>query len=146
MADRLLAAAISNANMALRTAVTINGGAAVALLAFVGALATRTDIEAENLIDMASTLTIFAWGVATAVSGMILAYLTNGTAAESLRQHKRNWTLPYVTETPASTKHGRWANWFQGFGIGAALFSLGLFIYGMFAISDAAIQLVTDAS
>jgi hypothetical protein len=71
-------AAIENANLALRYVLLINGGAAVAVLGFIGALVGRVALSGvilPKIADAASSLTWFGAGVAAAALAMGFAYL-----------------------------------------------------------------------
>jgi hypothetical protein len=128
-------AAIQGGNLALRMGLIINGGAAVALLTFVGNLPT------EQKRAIAATLDWFAWGVAAAVAALTCAYFTNYGVASM--EHSRKWTdqPPYVINgatTPA------WRNFvliFRFLAIVAGVGSLVLFIVGMFYVRAALTKL-----
>ena len=140
-------AAIENANLALRYALLINGGAAVAVLGFIGALAGRDHASeaghiSSKLAEAASTLIWFASGVTCAAVAMGFAYLTNysiagqATFMEKIREH------PWVKHTVVSQ---RW--WWIAFGchllaIALLIASIVLFVTGMIAVKDAISHLV----
>ena len=63
-------AAIEAAYLALRTAMLINGGAAISVLAFIGGLASRGGISLQAITQTAGTLIWFAAGVALATLSM----------------------------------------------------------------------------
>ena len=93
-------AAVNAANLTLRMALLINGGAAVVLLTFVGNLA------AEEQRAVAATLDWFAWGVAAAIAGLACAYFTNHGLAVQERSKTFTDNPPYVING-ANTK--RWS-------------------------------------
>ena len=64
-------AAIKGADAALRSALLINGGAAVSVLAFIGGLAAQSRIKLDQLQAVAHSLTLFAFGVAAAVTASL---------------------------------------------------------------------------
>lgn len=70
-------ATIEASNLALRTLVLINGGAAVAILAFLGAVASKDKVDFDQVGRVAGTLRFYAIGVACAVAAMAFAYLAN---------------------------------------------------------------------
>jgi len=128
-------AAINGANLALRTLLLINGGAAVALLAFINGLPT------EQKRGVAATLDWFTWGVAAAVAGLACAYFTNHGLA--VQERSKTWTdkPPYVIEG-ANTK--RWSNFvllFRFLAIVVGIGSLVLFIVGMLSVRAALTKL-----
>src|SRR5262245_9682985 len=94
-------AAINAANLTLRMALLINGGAAVALLTFVGSL------PVEQKRAVAATLDWFAWGVAAAVAGLACAYFVNHGLAVQERSKTFTDKPPYVING-ANTKRWRY--------------------------------------
>src|SRR5262249_39687793 len=124
-------AAISAGNLALRMSLLINGGAAAALLTFVGGL------PANQKRAVADTLVWFAWGVAAAVAGLGLAYFTNYATARMERSKIWHSQPPYVRDGPDTA---RWKRLNLGFHIAAVivgLASLVLFIIGMLYVRSA---------
>ena len=73
--QRVAEAAIGMAQLTLRTAVLINGGAAIAIHAFIGGLVEQRRIEVAQLKDVSSSLLWFASGF-TDLRGH-LTYCTN---------------------------------------------------------------------
>jgi hypothetical protein len=124
-------AAINAANLALRMALLINGGAAIALLSFDG------DLADPQKKAVAATLVWFAWGVLTSVAGIALAYFTNYCMAGVAYSMKKNGNPPYVEDGP-TTPHWKLAN--RIFHIAAVLVgvaSLVLFLIGMMSVRAA---------
>ena len=87
--ERIIEATFASANLALRTAVLVNGGAAVAMLAYVGSL------NAKDAALVAGSLIWFAWGVAAALAGMLLAYFTNFSNMRLAQSFHKIWEHPY---------------------------------------------------
>ena len=128
-------AAINAANLTLRMALLINGGAAVALLTFVGAL------PAEQKRAVAATLDWFAWGVAAAVAGLACAYFTNHGLAVQERSKTFADKPPYVING-ANTK--RWSYFVLVFRVLAIIVGSGsvvLFLVGMLGVRAALTKL-----
>jgi hypothetical protein len=135
-------AAIDAANLSLRTLVIVNGGAAIAVLTFLGGVASKDKIDFVKVGVVAGTLKWFALGVALAVSAMALAYLTHFATASITSSQIRAWEHPYVSAGP---KTARWRRINLLFHISAMLVafgSLALFLAGMFAASDAVTHLL----
>src|SRR5262249_24860467 len=86
----------NGANLALRMSLLINGGGAVAPLAFI------KDLGEEQQRAVADTLVWFGFGVTAAVIALALAYFTNYSASQlaisrlPLDQH------PYFRDGPAT--------------------------------------------
>jgi hypothetical protein len=128
-------AAINAANLTLRMALLINGGAAVALLTFVG------DLPAEQKRAVAATLDWFAWGVAAAVAGLACAYFTNHGLAVQERSKTFTDVPPYVING-ANTK--RWRYFvlvFRFLAIIVGSSSVVLFLVGMLSVRAALTRL-----
>jgi cation transport ATPase len=137
-ASRSNQVAVENANIALRTLVLINGGAAVAVLAFLGGIVqTNTAELLDDLDDLTLPVVWFAWGVALAALGISLAYLTNYCITSSIWDRKHIYEPPYVVETPKSQSWSRWAIFFQVLAMIVALASLGCFLTGMYSVRAA---------
>lgn len=69
---------IAASNAVLRSLILINGGAAVAALAFFGNLAGNQSLNLTGKVaDLTRPLLWFGWGVAAAVVSMIFAYFTH---------------------------------------------------------------------
>jgi hypothetical protein len=134
--------AILASSLTLRTLVIINGGAAISVLTFLGGVASKEKIDFDRVGVVASTLKWFAFGVALAVAGMSLSYLTHFAMTGIASTQVKSWDHPFVVDGP---KTGRWrvANQFLHVGaILAAIGSLALFLTGMFAASDAVAHLL----
>ena len=70
-------AAIQSGQVAIRTAALVNGGAAVAVLAFIGGLIGQGKIELNQINSVAESLMWFVYGVAAAVCSLGSAYIVN---------------------------------------------------------------------
>src|SRR5437016_1671579 len=77
LAKLLNEAATRDAQGAIRILLAINGGAAVALLAFTGGLVARSTVSMANIAETVANLKWFALGVITSAFAAAMAYLTN---------------------------------------------------------------------
>jgi hypothetical protein len=128
-------AATNAANLALRMSLLINGGAAVALLAFI------KDLEGRQQHAVADTLVWFGFGVTTAVLSLAFAYFTNYSVGQL--EISRVWTdqPPYVRDGPV-TARWRWRyRAFLGIAILLGLISVALFVVGMLFVREALTKL-----
>ena len=139
--DMIDAAAIKAADAALRAGLLINGGAAVSVLAFIGSLATKELVAVSQLSRVASSLVVFAYGVAAAVIGLGLSYLTHFFDVASGASLKRSGEFPFMTPTKASKRY----LWFRGsahvLAVIAFFVCIGCFIFGMISVRDAIVHL-----
>jgi heme/copper-type cytochrome/quinol oxidase subunit 1 len=127
---------MEGANLALRTLIVINGGAAIAILTFLGGVASKDKIDFTKVGAVADTIRYFAIGVALGLVGMALSYFTNYFVAGVEGAKRRIWEHPYLEETPRSKRMHRLNVVFHVAAFVAALASLILFVVGMFAASD----------
>lgn len=128
-------ATMESANLALRTLILINGGAAIAVLAFLGAVA-KDRLDFGKIGDVAHTLRYFAIGVALACAGMAFAYFTNLFMVGIETVKDRTYEHPFVVENAQSRQKKRLNTVFHVFSFVCAMSSLLLFVGGMFAASD----------
>jgi hypothetical protein len=121
-------AAINAANFTLRVVLLVNGGAAVALLAFIGGL------PAEQKRAVAATLDWFTWGVAAAVAALACAYFTNHGLA--VKERSKTWTdkPPYLINGPNTEGWSKFVLVFRFLAIIVGAGSLILFIVGMLSV------------
>ena len=134
--------AMEAGNLALRYVLLINGGAAIAVLGFVGSLASQGRVSiGPDLNELASTLTYFAAGVVLGALGMGTAYLTNFCAAGHASRLKKNWTGVLLEETDSSRKYSRFYIFFLILSVLFALSAVGAFSCGVLKVKDAVIHL-----
>src|SRR5665213_4151271 len=134
-ANKLNEAAVGNANLALRSGVLINGGASVAMLAFIGALIGNEVItKGPQLVGITAPLIWFASGVAAAALGMGFAYFTNYCIAGNASTMSRHWEHPYTRESAISKKYKIAAVAFQLIAIVLGLASVAAFVIGMIRV------------
>lgn len=116
--------AIATSNAVLRSLILINGGAAVAVLAFFGSLAGSHSLNITGKVaDLTSPLLWFGWGVAAAVVSMILAYFTHYATAGHAQAGEETRRL-----------YGGAKIVFHVLGVLAALGSLAFFVWGMYEV------------
>lgn len=128
-------AAIDSGAAAIKTFFLLNGGAAIALLAFIGALTAPGRLTDGDFLKVANALVWFTVGVGASAGSAGAAYLTNYFTAAASSSRTRKWDWPYL-EKPKS----RWV-FLRGlcltvavaFGFGA----LGAFGVGMWEVKGA---------
>lgn len=131
-------ATVSSGSNAVRAALIINGGAAIALLSFIGGLVGDGKLTiGSQLLSVTEPLRYFAWGVALSAVSMAFGYLTNYSATGILQNQKHIWAHPFLEET---THSKRWRGWYNGFlicSVVTAILSLAAFICGMVVTRNA---------
>ena len=113
----------------LKTIILVNGGAAVAILAFIGGLASQSRIQMGQLSSVANSLLIFAFGVFAAVVAMALNYGTLYSTAMDAQSFKED--SPWAT-----TKRI-----IEFTSLVVTAISILLFIYGALTVRDAIVRL-----
>jgi hypothetical protein len=129
-------ATIDSANLALRFLIVINGGAAIAVLTFLGGVASKDNIDFGKVGDVAHTLRYFAIGVALALAGMAFSYLTNYFMVSIESSKKKSFEHPYLVDGPKTDLMRRLNGVFHVGAFLSALVSLSLFVVGMYIASD----------
>ena len=134
-------AAIKSADAALRAGLLINGGAAVAVLAFTGSLASKDVVPISHLSRVADSLVVFALGVVAGVVGLGLSYLTHLFEAMHIASLTRKIAHPYWEPSPASKRNLCFRNTAHVFAVAAFFVCIGLFVWGMASVRDAVVGL-----
>ncbi|MGE4048090.1 MAG: hypothetical protein AB7F35_24750 [Acetobacteraceae bacterium] len=125
-------AAVTAGNHAIRALLLINGGAAVAMLAFIGHLAGVKDGKfSGKLPELTAPLAWFAWGVALAAAAGALAYCTNYCIGASSAAKDRSYEYPYLRPTTVSKRWKKGALLFQAVALLVSVAALGTFLCGM---------------
>ena len=125
---------IASSQLALRTSVLINGGAAVAILAFVGGLTSQSKITLAQLTIIAHSLIWFGSGVALATRAMVFAYFTNYFTTSYIGSLIATGSSPSLIPSPKSKIVNFLKTIFHILAVVSGLGSLLLFVYGMFEV------------
>jgi hypothetical protein len=127
-------AAIKSGESAIKTVVLANGGAVVAVLAFLGNLTGKA--PAGQISSVAGSLTYFAWGVAAGLIAMFAAYLTNLHYANREQSYLRTDVHPYIQQGPATLGYVRLSTTAHYAAILAGAISVALFVYGIYDVGS----------
>jgi hypothetical protein len=127
---KLMEATFSSAQLGLRTAILVNGGAAIAVLTLVGGLVGQGRIKVDHLDRVNDTLMWFAAGIACAGLAMAGSYLANYAHSSFLGAQGLSYEHPWVVDNDRSK---RW--WWATFVIQIVTITIGLasvvcFIFG----------------
>lgn len=133
--------AIESAHVAIRAMLLINGGASVALLAFVGAVLSSKNSMDIDVTQLVAPIQQFALGVGLAGVTAALAYLVNLLDSDIVGSVKYAWEHPYLLEL------GR-AKWLRAIraalhwlALGTAIATLVFFFRGVFSVSAAILSM-----
>jgi hypothetical protein len=97
-------AVLTNAETVVRSLILINGGAAISVMTFVGALAARPSVPGDQISAIARGLEWFAGGALAAVLTAAFAYLTNYLYMSTEQKKTRDYERPYLHENEASNR------------------------------------------
>lgn len=130
----LMEATSKSAEVAVKTSVVVNGGAAVALLAFIGGMLGKEIVTVQQVADVSSVLIWFAAGVACGVGALAFIYLMNYVAAREIRTrlpefHRMIW-WPSLGRRFHRTTYAV----AHTIAVVVSLTSLGLFVIGMLEV------------
>ena len=95
-AHRIDDSAIKSADVMLRNCLLINGGAAVAILAFMGTVISKDAGSHKIIGDVAGGLIYFAGGVITSVVALGLSYIVHIVTYRTAISQKKIWEHPYI--------------------------------------------------
>lgn len=143
--DTANAAAIKSAEEAIKAGILMNGGSSVAMLAFIGTLASKDQLVAQQITLLAKPMICFASGVVAAVVCACFAYLTNIAVARVLSSHVAAWEHPYVKEGPKSKRHRITAIALRWIAMFSMTVSIGCFMTGVVLAKSAFEQLPQHA-
>lgn len=145
-AERLDTAALKSAETALGACLLINGGAAIAVLSFIGGLASKDAIAigSSDFKPVADSLVPFALGDVAAVVGMALSYLAHLLTVWEARSHIKTAEVSKTTGETIWVKPGE-KTWIwsvsrysaHGLAALAGIASVVFFVCGIFAVRDA---------
>ncbi|SEG38383.1 hypothetical protein SAMN04488045_2570 [Thalassococcus halodurans] len=127
--------AVESANFAIRNLFLLNGGAIVALLAFVSSL--FAELSTNGILnEVIFAIKFFAYGLIASCLTSFCSYLTNFSHASASSSTTLSLDYPFVEKT---TSHAGWTRTgfvFHGLAILFAISSLSLFIVGIFTAAN----------
>jgi hypothetical protein len=129
---------IKSGDAVLRACLLINGGAAVAILAFMGTVISKDAATSHKVIvEVAPGLNRFASGVVAAVAAIGLTYVVNFLTYLHGTSQKKGWEHPYIVPGQRTALWGRLKTGTHWVTIFLALLSAGLFVWGLFVVEQA---------
>jgi len=136
-------AAIKAAEEAIKAVILINGGSAVAMLAFIGTIASRDLLSPTQISQITAPLLWFGGGVLCGAIASAMAYFTNLMIAGSANRQKREYEEPFLRDTDSSKRHRLLGEISRWIGIIAVAASLACFIGGLVSAKSAFSVLAT---
>ncbi|WLB57473.1 hypothetical protein [Bradyrhizobium japonicum] len=139
-------AAIKSGEEAVKALILINGGSSVAMLAFLGTLATRGQQSTQEIALLAHPLIWFALGVGLAVVAACFSYFTDSAIASLSLSRARIWQHPYVVDGEKSSSFQRVVTCCRVLAIAAAALSLASFGGGVWTAKQGFERLSTSSA
>lgn len=145
--NRLIEHTVQSGTNTVRMATTINGGAAVAVLAFMAnTFATKTDVQACDLSIYSEPLFAYSLGVILSVFAIGFSYFTNLTIANSVSSMETHWQYPFVRPTK-QTENYKWrGRWLGRITTLCVVASIGCFVLGTYSTYTALISSLRNTS
>ena len=132
-------AAFQSGLIAVRTVVLVNAGAAVAVLFFLGIIATKVSVAQISVV--ASCLVWFVAGITCGLIALTCTYLTNLYDANIGASLSQTWEYPYNQPGPTTHYFVQLSKVVHILAIAAGAASVVLFIVGMWDVRSAIILL-----
>ena len=133
-------AAIDSANVAIRALLLVNGGAVVALLAFIGAMEAGQS-DAVSIDPLVKPVWFFAIGTGLSATISASAYFVNVFDSDILSSVKLTWQHPYVEKKPVARWLSRLRTVAFCMAVLCAVGSLVFFFVGVSSVTSAIKQL-----
>lgn len=130
-------AAIESANVAIRSLMLVNGGAVVALLAFLGALESGDAGNAVKADVLVAPILWFALGVGFSAMTATLAYLVNLLDSGLVNSVRLTWEHPFIEDDEKAPRLRWWRVRLHVVAILLATASLVTFFLGVFTVTQA---------
>jgi hypothetical protein len=136
-------AVIKAGEVAIKTVMLVNGGAAVSVLAFIGALVRQDGVTVKQVAGVSGSLLWFAGGVAVAILALALSYFANFCYVRKEASKTFIFEHPYIIDG-ANTRW--WHNMAYASHLGAIVWcfiSWAAFVVGAVVVRDAIIKLAS---
>jgi hypothetical protein len=137
---QLEAAAIESSTIVVRTLVLVNGGAVIAMMAFMANVVATPN--AKNFVGVLDSLSLFAIGVFAAVITACAAYLTHLFYSYDKSSTMKTWKHPYSEQTKKSKRCRWWGRVFHIIAVSAASASVFMFLRGVFSLKCAMVGIL----
>jgi len=124
-------AAVKSGEEAIKAMILINGGSSVAMLAFIGTMASKEIVSPGQLVQISAPLGFFAGGLIAAMIAAAAAYFTNLMIAGSSNRLQREYEFPFLRPTSSSRRHHIAGEVFRYIAVLAAATSIGCFGWGV---------------
>jgi hypothetical protein len=130
-ADSTNEATVTSGLQAARTAILVNGGAAVSMLGFIGALTGQGRLTVAQMSNVASGLLWFGGGVALGMLCVAFSYFTNYAYVSITNSKLYTWEHPYLMDGPTTKLWTRWGASFHVVAVVTGILAVAAFVAGI---------------
>ena len=138
--DAAQKAALETSTIAIRAMILVNGGAVIALLAFVSAIETSKN-DAIQSSELVAPISWFALGVGSAIVTAAMAYVVNYMEVAVIASRIATWKHPYFEDGKSTAIKRRSKTIVHILAVLTAAASLACFGMGVFATTRGIEQL-----
>jgi hypothetical protein len=128
---------VKSGEVVVRSCLLINGGAAIAILAFLGTVITKDPSSHKLLADISGGLNDFFFGVGSAVIAMGLTYVDHFLNWMHATSQREVWKPPYIESGDHTAFWGGLKNTVHVATVLLVLVSMGVFVWGLLAVEPA---------
>jgi hypothetical protein len=121
-------AAVDSGGQALKAIFLVNGGSCVAILAFIGTLATKY----RPISGFALPLIVFALGAGFAILSIGSAYFTNLCIESVSRRRTYEYEEPFIRDNETSNRFRFWGEILRWVSVGFGALGLFSFFFGLY--------------
>jgi hypothetical protein len=133
--------AIEASHLAVKSLFLINGGSAVAMLAFLANI-IKIDLPVQ-LGEVSNAQLWFATGVAASTICAMMSYIVTYCHVSAVTETSLTWEHPFVSESSAAKKWNIAANIFHILAIFFAFVSLASFVLGIVSVQSGFVALIS---
>lgn len=129
---------VESGSVAIKSAFVLNGGACIALLAFLANTITAEQLSPENaaLVSLLTrSMADFAWGALLAGVASGVAYVVNRLYLAGSSSDTRHLDEPYIRRTPSGDRYRLFGNILNGLAVLAGVSSFALFMWGLLRVA-----------
>lgn len=132
---RTFDAAIQFSLEAMRTAVIVNGGAVIAIFAFLGATFSAEGKDAAQIREALLTpALLFSLGATLSGIASGWAYFSQALFSNGDSMVTYHWDRPFIRDTEERDVNDRWARFFQALSVAFVIAGYGCLLIGLYTI------------
>ena len=140
LGSKLTSAVVDSGAVAIRTLVLVNGGAVIAMLAFLANVVPNG--QPDEFDGILGSLSLFAFGVFAATTAAAFTYLTNLSYEVSVAKIERTWAHPFQEKTKSAKRWEATGVFFHVVTIASGIAAMVFFLWGIWSLKAAMIGIM----